>query len=252
MKIIITESQYKRILREEEEQKVLHIPSLRFFNKDWDLLQKFLERKGNPPYSIGGNLFLNPYKHKIESFGNLISVEKNLYYTNSNDLTSLGKLTSVGGTLDIQGSKNITSLGELTSVGDSQISLELYANLNLSDCVNLTDLGKLTSLRAGLNLSGCKKLTSLGNLTSVGDNTSMGGTFSIGGYLNLIGCKSLIDLGNLTSVSGNMSLSSTNIESFNKLKYVGGYLDLRNSVISKKYSEEEIRNMVNVGGEIIM
>jgi hypothetical protein len=252
MKIVISESQYNKILKEEKEQKVLHIPSLKIFDDNWDMLQKFLELKGNPPYSIGGNLFLNPYKHKIESFGNLISVEKNLYYTNSNDLTSLGKLTSVGGTLDIQGSKNITSLGELTSVGDSQISLELYANLNLSDCVNLTDLGKLTSLRAGLNLSGCKKLTSLGNLTSVGDNTSMGGTFSIGGYLNLIGCKSLIDLGNLTSVSGNMSLSSTNIESFNKLKYVGGYLDLRNSVISKKYSEEEIRNMVNVGGEIIM
>jgi hypothetical protein len=250
MKIIITESQYRRLF--EEEQKVLKIPSLKYFGFNWNRLQKFLKSKGNPPYSIGGNLFLNPYKHKIESFGNLVSVEKNLYYTSSNDLTSLGKLTSVGGTLDIQGSKNLTSLDELTSVGDSQISLELYANLNLSDCVNLTDLGKLTSLRAGLNLSDCKKLTSLGNLTSVGDNASMGGAFSIGGYLNLIGCTSLIDLGNLTSVSGNMSLSFTNIESFNKLKYVGGYLDLKNSVISKNYSEEEIRNMVNVGGEIIM
>jgi hypothetical protein len=250
MKIIITESQYKKLM--EEELKVLHIPSLKYFNNDWNSLQEYLESERNPPYSIGGNLFLNPYQHKIESFGNLVSVEKNLYYTSSNDLTSLGKLTSVGGTLDIQGSKNLTSLGELTSVGDSQTSLEIYANLNLSNCVNLTDLGKLTSLRAGLNLSGCKKLTSLENLTSVGDNTSMGGEFSIGGYLNLIGCTSLIDLGNLTSVSGNMSLSSTNIESFNKLKYVGGYLDLKNSVISKNYSEEEIRNMVNVGGEIIM
>jgi len=217
MKIIITEAQYKKLM--EEELKVLHIPSLKYFNNDWNSLQEYLESERNPPYSIGGNLFLNPYQHKIESFGNLVSVEKNLYYTSSNDLTSLGKLTSVGGTLDIQGSKNLTSLGELTSVGDLQTSLEIYANLNLSDCVNLTDLGKLTSLSAGLNLNGCKKLTSLGNLTSV---------------------------------SGNMSLSSTNIESFNKLKYVGGYLDLKNSVISKNYSEEEIRNMVNVGGEIIM
>jgi hypothetical protein len=229
MKIIVTEAQYKKLM--EEELKVLHIPSLKYFNNDWNSLQEYLESERNPPYSIGGNLFLNPYQHKIESFGNLVSVEKNLYYTGSNDLTSIGKLTSVGGTLDIQGSKNLTSLGELTSVGDSQTSLEIYANLNLS---------------------GCKKLTSLGNLTSVGDNTSMGGEFSIGGYLNLIGCTSLIDLGNLTSVSGNMSLSSTNIESFNKLKYVGGYLDLKNSVIKKIYSEEEIRNMVNVGGEIIM
>ena len=250
MKIIISEAQHKRLF--EEEQKVLHIPGIRIFGDDWDNLQRFLESKGNPLYSINGDLFLNPYKDKIESFGNLVSVEKNLYYTGSNDLTSIGKLTSVGGTLDIQGSKNLTSLGELTSVGDSQTSLEIYANLNLSNCVNLTDLGKLTSLRAGLNLNGCKKLTSLGNLTSVGDNTSMGGMFLIGGYLSLNGCESLIDLGNLTSVSGNMTLSSTNIESFNKLKYVGGYLDLKNSVIKKIYSEEEIRNMVNVGGEIIM
>jgi hypothetical protein len=250
MKIIISESQHRRLF--EEEQKVLHIPGIRIFGDDWDNLQRFLESKGNPLYSINGDLFLNPYKDKIESFGNLVSVEKNLYYTGSNDLTSIGKLTSVGGTLDIQGSKNLTSLGELTSVGDSQTSLEIYANLNLSNCVNLTDLGKLTSLRAGLNLNGCKKLTSLGNLTSVGDNTSMGGMFLIGGYLSLNGCESLIDLGNLTSVSGNMTLSSTNIESFNKLKYVGGYLDLKNSVIKKIYSEEEIRNMVNVGGEIIM
>jgi len=250
MKIIISESQHRRLF--EEEQKVLHIPGIRIFGDDWDNLQRFLESKGNPLYSINGDLFLNPYKDKIESFGNLVSVEKNLYYTGSNDLTTIGKLTSVGGTLDIQGSKNLTSLGELTSVGDSQTSLEIYANLNLSNCVNLTDLGKLTSLRAGLNLNGCKKLTSLGNLTSVGDNTSMGGMFLIGGYLSLNGCESLIDLGNLTSVSGNMTLSSTNIESFNKLKYVGGYLDLKNSVIKKIYSEEEIRNMVNVGGEIIM
>ena len=217
MKIIITEAQYKKLM--EEELKVLHIPSLKYFNNDWNSLQEYLESERNPPYSIGGNLFLNPYQHKIESFGNLVSVEKNLHYTGSNDLTSIGKLTSVGGTLDIQGSKNLTSLGELTSVGDSQTSFEIYANLNLSNCVNLTDLGKLTSLSAGLNLNGCKKLTSLGNLTSV---------------------------------SGNMSLSSTNIESFNKLKYVGGYLNLKNSVIKKIYSEEEIRNMINVGGEIIM
>ncbi len=250
MKIIISESQHRRLF--EEEQKVLHIPDIRIFGDDWDNLQRFLESKGNPLYSINGDLFLNPYKDKIESFGNLVSVEKNLYYTGSNDLTSIGKLTSVGGTLDIQGSKNLTSLGELTSVGDLQTSLEIYANLNLSNCVNLTDLGKLTSLSAGLNLNGCKKLTSLGNLTSVGDNTSMGGMFLIGGYLSLNGCESLIDLGNLTSVSGDMTLSSTNIESFNKLKYVGGYLDLKNSVIKKIYSEEEIRNMVNVGGEIIM
>ena len=79
MKIIITESQYKRILKEEKEQKVLRIPSLKFFNDDWDLLQKFLERNGNPPYSIGGDLDL--YNTPIESFGNLQSVGSDLDLT---------------------------------------------------------------------------------------------------------------------------------------------------------------------------
>jgi len=162
MKIIITESQYNRILKEEEEQKVLHIPSLKFFNKDWDLLQKFLEREGNPPYSIGGDLFLA--RIPIESLGNLISV---------------------GGYLDL----------------------------------NKTPI------------------KSLGNLTSVG------------GYLNLAGAQ-IESLGNLTSVGGDLDLRETQIESLGNLQSVGGDLDLVETPLSKMYTKEQIREMVNVGGNI--
>ena len=56
MKIIISESQHKRLF--EEEQKVLHIPDFKIFGNDWDVLQRFLESKGNPLYSLGGNLNL--------------------------------------------------------------------------------------------------------------------------------------------------------------------------------------------------
>ena len=81
MKIVITENQYKRLIEAEEEQKILKLPSMEFFNKDWFLLQKFLEKKGNPPYSIGGDLDLR--RTPIESLGNLISVGGvlNLYDT---------------------------------------------------------------------------------------------------------------------------------------------------------------------------
>ena len=72
MKIVISESQYNRLIEAEEEQRVLKIPSLKFFNDDWFLLQEFLERKGNPPYSIGGSLNLK--NSPIESLGNLTSV----------------------------------------------------------------------------------------------------------------------------------------------------------------------------------
>jgi hypothetical protein len=113
MKIIITESQYNRILKEEEEQKVLHIPSLKVFGGSWDELQKFLESNGNPPYTIGGNLYLED--SSIESLGNLISVEGDLYLYDT-PIKSLGNLTSVGDDLDLQGT-SIRSLGNLISVG---------------------------------------------------------------------------------------------------------------------------------------
>ena len=118
MKIIITENQYNRILREEEEeQKVLRIPSLKFFNDDWFKLQKFMERKGNPPYSIGGNLDLVGLR--VESLRSLVSVEKDLYAYDT-PLESLGNLTSVGGLMDLSNTQ-IESLGNLSFVGGSLV-----------------------------------------------------------------------------------------------------------------------------------
>ena len=58
MKIVISESQYKRLIESEEEQKVLQIPSLKFFGDNWYILQEYLKEIGNPPYSISGRLDL--------------------------------------------------------------------------------------------------------------------------------------------------------------------------------------------------
>jgi hypothetical protein len=116
MKIIITESQYKKIM-EEEEQEVLNIPSLKYFDNDWDFLQEFLESEGNPPYTIGGNL--NLVGLKVESLGNLVSVEHDLYAYDT-PLKSLGSLTSVGGLLDLSNTQ-IESLGNLSFVGGSLV-----------------------------------------------------------------------------------------------------------------------------------
>jgi len=160
MKIIITETQYNRILREEEEQEVLHIPSLKVFGNDWYELQKFLESKGNPPYTITGNLDL--YGTSIKTLGNLISV---------------------GGDLDLEKTP----------------------------------------------------IVSLGNLTSVG------------GYLDLR-LTPIKYLGNLHSVGGWLSLEKSSIKSLGNLTSVGDTLDLRDTPLSEKYTEKEIRQMVNVGG----
>ena len=115
MKIIISEAQHKRLF--EEEQKVLHIPDIRIFGNDWDNLQRFLESKGNPPYSLGGNLDLVGLK--VESLGNLVSVEHDLYAYDT-PLKSLDNLTSVGGLMDISNTQ-IESLGNLSFVGGSLV-----------------------------------------------------------------------------------------------------------------------------------
>ena len=115
MKIIISESQHKRLF--EEEQKVLRIPDFKIFGNDWDILQRFLESKGNPPYSLGGNLDLLGLK--VESLGNLVSVEHDLYAYDT-PLKSLGSLTSVGGLMDISNTQ-IESLGNLSFVGGSLV-----------------------------------------------------------------------------------------------------------------------------------
>ena len=161
MKYIITENQYK--LLTEQEEKVLRVP-FAVFNNDWDVLQKFLERRGNPPYEITDDL--NLYKSNIKSLGNLISA---------------------GGYLDLYKSE----------------------------------------------------IKSLGNLTSVG------------GYLDLINSK-IESLGNLTSVGGDLNLYGSKIESLGNLTSVGGYLDLKDTPLSKKYTEEEIRSMVEVGGKVYL
>jgi hypothetical protein len=141
MKIIISESQYNRILREEEEQKVLHIPSLRFFNNDWNKLQKFLNRRGNPPYSLGGNLYLE--ESSVEFLGNLISVEGDLYLYNT-PINSLGNLTSVGGDLDLLGT-SIKSFGNLQTVGgyldlrETPLS-KMYTEKQIREMVNVGDV----------------------------------------------------------------------------------------------------------------
>jgi hypothetical protein len=94
----------KRVLKEEfEKQEVIEIPSLKIFGKHngvaWIRLQEFLEKRGNPPYSIGG--YLNLRETQIKSLGNLQSVGGwlDLYET---PIESLGNLTSVGGSLDLR------------------------------------------------------------------------------------------------------------------------------------------------------
>jgi hypothetical protein len=157
---IINERQYRLLVEQDE---ILNIP-FHVFNNDWDLLQKFLNRRGNPPYKISGDLDL--FESEVESLGNL---------------------TSVGG------------------------GLNLYKS----------------------------QIKSLGNLTSVSGNL----------YLNGAPIKFLE---NLISVGNDLILFETQIESLGNLKSVGGDLDLENTPMSITHTEKNIRDKINVGGDIFL
>ena len=111
----------RRVLREQqEEEKLLKIPSLKFFNNDWNVLQMFLESQGNPRYSISGNLDLT--LSDIESLGSLVRVEGDLDLSFS-DIETLGNLNYVGGGLNLYNCIKLQSLGNLEYVGRN---LDLY------------------------------------------------------------------------------------------------------------------------------
>jgi hypothetical protein len=105
----------RRVLREQEEEKLLKIPSLKFFNNDWNILQKFLESQGYPRYSIGGDLDLS--FSDIETLGNLVRVEGNLNLYACISLQSIENLEYVGGDLYLDLCQNLESLGNLKYVG---------------------------------------------------------------------------------------------------------------------------------------
>jgi hypothetical protein len=177
----------RRLLREQQEEQILKIPSIKFFNNDWNVLQKFLESQGNPRYSIGGDLDLR----------------------RRSDIKTLGNLVRVEGDLDLQLCKNLVSLGDLEYVGG-------FLDLRVT------------------------KIETLGNLKYVG------------GLLDL-GFSDIKSLGNLVRVDSVLYLfGSKNLQSLGDLEYVGGDLVLQSTPLSKKYTEKEIRKMVEVVGVIDM
>jgi hypothetical protein len=147
----------RRVLREEqEEEKLLKIPGIRYFNNDWNILQKFLESQGYPRYSIGGDLDLRD--SDVKSLGNLVRVEGDLdlYYS---DVESLGDLEYVGGDLNLIDT-DIETLGKLERV---------EGFLTLESCQNLESLGDLEYVGKWLDIKHTN-VESLGNLKYVGSH----------------------------------------------------------------------------------
>lgn len=109
MKYIITEDQLEKVTN-----KMLNL-TFSAFGNDWNVLQKFIEKRNHPLYILTGNLDLSG-KNDIETLGSLFQVRGDLDLNNSS-IKSLGKLNYVVGYLNLQ-STPIESIGNLTYVGD--------------------------------------------------------------------------------------------------------------------------------------
>jgi hypothetical protein len=184
MKIVISESQYQRLIEaDEEEQQVLTIPNLSIFgNKPetmWNTLQKYIKKKGNPPYRIVGNLDLS--RTPIESLGSLRYVSGSLNISNSN-VKSLGDLELVGKKFKAANSL-LESLGNLKVVG---LDCDL-TNTNIDSMGNLVEVGGSLSIED-------TKVESFGKLVYVGKDLYITGT-PINIRLNKVEIRNILQIG---------------------------------------------------------
>ena len=88
--------------------------SYQAFNNDWNLLQEFLKRNGNPRYELIGDVDLS-HREDIFDLGNLVRVYGRLGLDFSS-IQSLGNLVRVDDSLDLENT-SIKSLGNLEYIG---------------------------------------------------------------------------------------------------------------------------------------
>ena len=118
---------------------------------------------------------------------------------------------------------------------------DLYVGgfLDLRNCQELTELPDKLHVGSYFSLSGCKQLTELPN------------KLFVGGFFRLDSCKKITELPDKLHVGDDLDLSGTNITTLPDNLYVGGFLDIYNTPLAKKYSNEEIYEIVaSTGGKI--
>jgi hypothetical protein len=175
MKYIITEDQLEKV-----KDKILKVPFV-IFDNDWEALQMFLRKRGNPPYIITDDVDLS--KAKLKSLGSLIMVQGDLTLPAYFEFNTFTNLIKVDGNLQLSYSV-IKSLGSLRSVGG-------YLNLSYT---SVESLGELMYVGERLNLKWCTELKSLDNLVHVGSDlwiqhssvTSFGKLKHVGRNLDMV------------------------------------------------------------------
>ena len=117
---------------------------------------------------------------------------------------------------------------------------KLYVDgyLDLKNCIQLTKLPDELYVGVDLDLTNCTKLTELPDNLHVGDN------------LNLRNCTKLTELPDNLHVGEELMLERLNITEIPTNLYVK-YLSITDSLLAKKYTDDEIYEIIeSTGGEI--
>lgn len=139
---------------------------------------------------------------------------------------------------------------------DSDLELPYY---------ELHSIGNLISVSGDFHLllpSELKpmKVKNLGSLKFVGkdvdvcnsDIESLGDLEVVNQDLGIMNCPNITTLGKLKYIGGELWAGESSLKSFGDLEYVGGDVFLENTPISRMYSEQEIRKMVDIRGNIFL
>lgn len=131
-------------------------------------------------------------------------------------------------------------------------------NLDLSE-TQVRSFDSLKRVGGTLDLMLSKRIKSLENIEFIGDDLegdysglqTLGNLKYVGGYTS-ISHTSIESLGNLEYIGKGLYSVSSKLQSFGNLKKVEGNIVVFGSPIAKKFKEEEIRQQIDVSGEIIL
>jgi len=126
----------------------------------------------------------------------------------------------------------------ITSLGNAEF---INGDLVLFNNETLKSLGRVKEIKGSLGIS-YSSIEDLGDLERV-----EGGIFA----LEVFSRSKLKSLGKLQYVGQHLDIRRTNLKDFGNLKYVGGDLYLTQTKLSKKYSEKEIREKIEVKGRVV-
>lgn len=203
-------------------------------------LFNFIESK-RPSYKTPElvKLLFNTHKTKNELIYN-----GNINLSNNSVFTSLPTLANmtINGNLDLEGALIENLPDNLTVNGKLDLNYTKIKTLpkNLSVQMLEARYSKLTTLPEDIQVIRYLDFTN-GAISSLPEN------FSTNCFLTLNNTN-IKSLPNNLTVNNNVSLNGSLINSIPKKLQISGYLDLRNTPISKKYTKDEIRKLIEKNG----